>query len=146
MTLRADRTTDDAEPPGLTPDVADDLADMLRRGRTVGGQVVSRVVFRLADGRRVSADLPAPRADSQDDRAESTQASRPKLSQTARDILEVLEDREGEWVPLSEVAAAMPGQPDHTSGTFTRATTELRKAGLVDSSKQHGYRLRNQSN
>lgn len=134
----------DTEPPGLVPDIADDLADMLRRGRVVGGQVVARVVFRLADGRRVAADLPAPRVDPQTDCDGDREASRArlKLSQTARDILEVLEDREGDWVFLADIAASMPGHPDHTSGTFVRATAELREADLVESSRKKGYRLK----
>ncbi len=64
MTLRADRPTQadrDIEPPGIVPDIADEIADMLRRGRWSGVSAVRRVSLTLSDGRKVVFDLPNPK-------------------------------------------------------------------------------------
>ena len=125
----ADRTGDDR-----TRSPVIDVAALLTHGGILYGVPVLSLTVRTADGRTQVLELPAPSA--------TRMAAAAKFSQTARDILEVLEDREGDWVRMSEIALAMPGQPDHTSGTFTRAASELRAADLIESSKQHGYRLK----
>ena len=133
----------DAAPPlegraDPVPDIADDLADMLRRGRVAGPTAAVSVEWRLADGRKVYMDLPAPVKPA----VEMIDESRAGLSETARDILEVLEDRNGEWVHGADVAMDLPGQPEHKSTAFTAPIAELKRADLIETSQRHGYRVK----
>ena len=122
----------EAEEDVSVPDLADDLADMLRRGRMVGPKRVARIMWIDEDGHESGVTLPVPR-----------QPHRPAgLSQTALDILEVLEDRNGEWVYGADLVAALPGHPDHKSSSFTGPVRELRTAGLIETSQKNGYRLK----
>lgn len=144
MTLRTDRAGDDTEPPGLIPDVADDLADMLRRGRTVGGEAVTRVMFRLADGRQVSAELPAPRAVEQgeQEREDDADIDTDPEGKVLR-LLEAL--RPGEWMSGRAVAGELG--LTYGGGRFKAVMRPLlAEGGAVESHKVHGYRLRRRPN
>ncbi len=142
MTLRTDRTGDDTEPPGLTPDVADDLADMLRRGRTVGGEAVTRVVFRLADGRRVSAELPAPRAELDHESRGDDEKDAP-LSSIEQGIVDVLRRNTGRRMQANEIAPLIDEDEDPYGGTFKRAISRLKLLEMIEGGKREGgYRLK----
>lgn len=143
MTLRTDRTGDDTEPPGLIPDVADDLADMLRRGRTVGGEAVTRVMFRLADGRRVSAELPAPAGPSGQGETEREDEANTDPETKVLRLLEAL--RPGEWMSGRAVAGELG--LTYGGGRFKAVMKPLlADGGTVESHKVHGYRLRRRPN
>lgn len=79
----------DAEPPGLSASVPLSPAEVIRRGMVEGGKRVRRYSVDFDTG-EVSLTF--------DTAAGANDEARRQLSQTARDILEVLEDRNGEWV------------------------------------------------
>lgn len=127
-------TVGTAVPP--VPDIADDLADMLRRGRVAGPTAAVSVEWRLADGRRVYMDLPAPSAGT-GEAADADPDEDPE--QKVLRLLEAL--RPGEWMSGRAVA----GELDLTygGGRFKDVMRPLiADDGPVESHKVHGYRLR----
>ena len=61
-------------------------------------------------------------------------------SQVARDVLRVLEEA-GDWLIGAEVARRIDPEMDRDNGHFKEVIRHLREAGLIESSKQNGYRL-----
>jgi hypothetical protein len=137
MTAAA-RHSETAAPP--VPDVADDLADMLRSGRVCGPTAVVRVEYVLADGRRVGADLPAPAVTADDPDSEDVTAGGP-LSDLAREILDALGQTPDDWNFGEEVCRRIGGGT--TIGrSFYRAVAELKAAGRIESNPRKGLRLK----
>jgi len=65
----------------------------------------------------------------------------PPLSELAGEILQVLQEAGGEWLKGPEVAIRIGDDVDAAGGSFQRAASELRKAGLMESQTRNGYRL-----
>lgn len=134
MTLRTDRTGDDTEPPGLIPDVADDLADMLRRGRVLGVKRLKRLVMIDEDGEKTSIALPLLPT------AESTSQGRddlPELKDLERDILRVLRES-GRRMKALDIASMIDPDQDPYDGSFSRAIKRLKGFALIEGGKQEG--------
>lgn len=126
-------------PAGAVPDIANDLADMLRRGRVGGGVGVSSVEFRMTDGRRVYLELPAPVLLSTRD--DATASGSAPLSDLAREILDALGQTPDEWAFGEEVCRRIGGEAT-TNRSYYRAVDELKEAGLVESNNRRGIRLK----
>lgn len=63
------------------------------------------------------------------------------LPELAKEILQVLEEAEEEWLTAADVAIRIGGNADHTSGSWKRATKQLREIGLIDTHQKLGIRL-----
>lgn len=97
MAPKAEQHAETAAP--SVPDITDDLADMLRRGRVAGPTAVASVEFRLADGRRIGMDLPAPR-----DATEDEGGADPVTDMQAAVIQAVNEMASGEVLTREQIA------------------------------------------
>ena len=138
MAARAEQTADPAPPSSPpVPDIADDLADMLRAGRVCGPAAVLRVEYTLTDGRRVAVDLPAPRA------AEGREDDGlPDLKELERDILRVLR-QSGRRMLALDIAGVIDPDQDPYDGSFSRAIKRLKELELIDGGKtEGGYALK----
>lgn len=63
------------------------------------------------------------------------------LPELAQEILQVLEEAEEDWLTGSEIASRIGGDADHASGSWRRATRQLREIGLIDTHQKLGIRL-----
>lgn len=130
-------TTTDAPAAPAVPDIADDLADLLRTGRMCGPTAVVRVAYTLADGRLVAVDLPAPRVTAGEDREDD--GDRPETH--ADRVLQFLRGlRPGEWAKGRTIAAEIDLEYD--GGQFKKLLAGLVGDDLLESSKANGYRLK----
>lgn len=131
----APRLDIDREPPGLIPDLADDLADMLRRGRTIGGEAVARVIYVTVGGVETSVGLPVPRP------ASDPPGGTPESDSPADRVLAFLSGmRAGEWAKGRTIAAEIDLEYD--GGQFKKLLAEMVQDDLLESSRANGYRLK----
>jgi hypothetical protein len=112
------------------PDLADDLADMLRRGRLVGSKRVTRLSWIDEDGQESSIALPVPKV-------LATSDDLPDLKELERDILRVLRGSGRRMLAL-DIASVIDPDQDPYDGSFSRAIKRLRQLGLIDGSKAEG--------
>jgi predicted DNA-binding transcriptional regulator AlpA len=63
------------------------------------------------------------------------------LPELAQEILQVLEEAEEEWLTAADVAIRIGDDCDHTSGSWKRATRQLRETGLIETNRAAGMRL-----
>lgn len=133
-------TTTDAPAAPAVPDIADDLADLLRTGRMCGPTAVVRVAYTLADGRLVAVDLPAPRVTAGEDREDDGD---PPLSALEQGIVDVLRRHPGRRMSAAEIAPLVDEDEDPYAGTFKRAVSRLKLLGVIEGGKSEGgYRLK----
>lgn len=125
----AGRTGDAHSRPVAVPDLADDLADMLRRGRMAGVKRVTRLTWVDEDGNESSIALPVPKVRAMDDM--------PDLKDLERDILRVLRDSGRRMLAL-DIAGMIDPDEDPYSGSFSRALKRLKELQLIDGSKAEG--------
>ena len=96
-------------------------------GATRFGVAVEEITLKLSDGRRVRIELPTPTA--------------AELSELAERMLDALRKVNG-WVNGAALAMILDptGDMECHAGSFKRAVAELKRAGLVRTNKQLGYR------
>ncbi len=131
MTRAATIIDTPAAPPAV-PDIADDLADMLRRGRVLGVKRLKRLVMIDEDGEKTSIALPlvgAAPAPSGDDL--------PDLKDLERDILRVLRES-GRRMKALDIASMIDPDQDPYDGSFSRAIKRLKGFALIEGGKQEG--------
>ena len=113
----------DIEPPGLVPDIADELADWLRRGRLAGGCPVRKISLVLSDGRRVVHELPTPKS-------ESTEViEQEQLSPMESAVLEVIDGMRIGAVLSTQKIAELAGYA--ASGKLRDYLRELARSGRL---------------
>ncbi len=121
------------------PDLADDIAHMLRYGRMWGVKRVRRVVFIDEDGERSSISLPlavVPVTPDDDD-------SDPPLSDVEQGIVDVLRRHPGRRMQANEIAPLLDEDEDPYGGTFKRAINRLKLIELIEGGKaEGGYRMK----
>jgi hypothetical protein len=125
----AGRTGDAHSRPAAVPDLADDLADMLRRGRMAGVKRVTRLTWVDEDGNESSIALPVPKVRATDDM--------PDLKDLERDILRVLR-ASGRRMLAMDIAGVIDPDQDPYDGSFSRALKRLKELQLIDGSKADG--------
>jgi hypothetical protein len=124
LTRAAQPATDvETEPPGLVPDIADELADWLRRGRLAGGCPVRKISLLLSDGRRVVHELPLPKVD-QEEAIEQEQ-----LSPMEAAVLEVIGGMRVGTILSTQRIADMAGYTP--SGKLREYLRELARSGRL---------------
>lgn len=122
----ADRA--DGDGVSSVPDLADDIADMLRHGRRWGPKRIRRMIFIDEDGERSSIALPMP---------DAGEGGEPKLKELERDILRVLR-QSGRRMKAVDIAGLIDPDQDPYDGSFGRAIKRLKGMGLIDGGKPEG--------
>lgn len=110
-------------------------------GTLYAGRAIVEVQVRL-DGidRPVRVPFPVEVAD-QAPAAALVDAAEEGLPVLAQEILQVLRESGGGWMTGAEIAAAIGGECDHTSGTWKRAIPALKQQELIVTDQSRGYRL-----
>lgn len=122
----APETEADAHAGGQSP-VNTDAVELA--GATRFGVAVEEMILKLSDGRRVRIELPTPTA--------------ADLSELAERMVDALRKVNG-WVNGAALAMILDptGDTECHSGSFKRAVSELKRAGLIRTNKQYGYRAK----